>query len=125
MKYELFQVAKTLINPFGGEDDEDFDMEYLVNRNFQVGLLMIKEEEDLDTDDDLDESDLFYDASGDPPTELPTTVVKKPRPRKLFSLSLTKTLTKSLSLTSDMSPSMKAEENQTFSLMAIDELKAR
>ena len=30
------QVAKTLINPFGGEDDEDFDMEYLINRNFQV-----------------------------------------------------------------------------------------
>ena len=28
-------VAETLINPFG-EDDEDFDVNYLINRNFQL-----------------------------------------------------------------------------------------
>jgi len=43
-------VAETLINPFG-EDDEDFDVNYLINRNLQIGYLMVEgasEEEDLE-----------------------------------------------------------------------------
>ena len=31
------QVAETLLNPFG-DDDEDFDINYLIDRNLQVRL---------------------------------------------------------------------------------------
>ena len=31
-------VAETLINPFG-EDDEDFDVNYLINRKIQLALI--------------------------------------------------------------------------------------
>ena len=31
----VFQVAEQLINPFG-EDDDDFDMNWIVDRNLQV-----------------------------------------------------------------------------------------
>ena len=32
-----FQVAETLLNPFG-EDDDDFDTYYLIDRNLQVNI---------------------------------------------------------------------------------------
>ena len=31
----VLQVAETLLNPFG-DDDEDFDINYLIDRNLQV-----------------------------------------------------------------------------------------
>lgn len=31
----IVQVAETLLNPFG-DDDEDFDINYLIDRNLQV-----------------------------------------------------------------------------------------
>ena len=34
------KVAETLINPFG-EDDDDFDTNYLVDRNIQFAFLLI------------------------------------------------------------------------------------
>merc|ERR1712098_579842 len=51
------QVARTLINPFGGDDDEDFEMEYLIDRNFQVGNIMVKDNLDEDDDDEADDLD--------------------------------------------------------------------
>ena len=57
----MYLFARTLINPFGGDDDEDFEMEYLIDRNFQVGYIMIRSDPDDEVDpDDIDnESDEF------------------------------------------------------------------
>ena len=35
------KVAETLLNPFG-DDDEDFNVNYLIDRNLQVAKLLIK-----------------------------------------------------------------------------------
>jgi len=34
------KVAETLINPFG-EDDDDFEVNWLIDRNLQVGIILI------------------------------------------------------------------------------------
>ena len=62
------QVAKTLINPFGGDDDDDFEVEYFINRNYQVGFLMIKD--DIEDNNNDVESDLCDFGSDDPPVTL-------------------------------------------------------
>ena len=39
-----FQVAETLINPFG-EDDDDFELNRLIDRHCQVGYMIVEHEE--------------------------------------------------------------------------------
>ena len=39
------KVAETLINPFG-DDDDDFNMSYIVDRNFQLSYLMVEMDKD-------------------------------------------------------------------------------
>jgi hypothetical protein len=50
-------VAESLINPFG-EDDEDFDINYLINRNVQISYLMVEGTEYEDDLEDPYEKDL-------------------------------------------------------------------
>ena len=60
------QVAETLLNPFG-DDDEDFDINYLIDRNLQVSYLIV----DLaDTDLEM-ANDPFLEAGISVPEELP------------------------------------------------------
>ena len=69
------QVAKTLINPFGGDDDDDFEVEYFINRNYQVGFLMIKDDIE-DNNNDMD-SDLCDFGPGNPPVTLEKKMLKE------------------------------------------------
>ena len=39
-------VASVLLNPFG-EDDEDFDLNHIIDRNIQVGFMLVEEGEEL------------------------------------------------------------------------------
>ncbi|XP_053441021.1 bestrophin-2 isoform X2 [Nycticebus coucang] len=53
------QVAEQLINPFG-EDDDDFETNFLIDRNFQVSMLAVDEMYD---DLAMLEKDLYWDAA--------------------------------------------------------------
>ena len=62
------KVAETLINPFG-DDDDDFDLNYLVDRNFQLSYLMVE----LDRDKYVLEQDTY--GGKIPPAMLPHTAI--------------------------------------------------
>ena len=44
-------MAENLINPFGDGDD-DFDIRYIIDRNFQISYLMVNGEPDMELEDD-------------------------------------------------------------------------
>ena len=100
------QVAKTLINPCGGDDDEDFDMEYLMNRNFQVGFLMIK---DATEKEDLDSIELCKYDKEDPPL-----IVQ----RKSENLKRMSTMTEVFSKAG-------MEDLSNFKMVTMDEIKSK
>ena len=66
------KVAETLINPFG-EDDDDFDTNFLVDRNIQLCFLLIDQVGRFPPEP---EKDKFWDSSV--PSELPYTVASLP-----------------------------------------------
>ena len=103
------QVAKSLINPCGGEDDEDFDMEYLVNRNFQVGFLMIK---DTNEEVKLDAQDLCRYDKEDPPLILQ----RKSGDSRLKRASST---------TRDVFSKAGMEDLSNFKMVTMDEIKSK
>jgi hypothetical protein len=66
------KVAETLLNPFG-EDDDDFDTNFLVDRNIQLCFLLIDQVGRFPTEP---EKDKFWERSV--PTELPYTIASLP-----------------------------------------------
>ena len=66
------KVAETLLNPFG-EDDDDFDTNYLVDRNIQLCFLLIDQVGRFPPEP---EKDKFWENSV--PTELPYTIASLP-----------------------------------------------
>jgi len=61
------KVAETLLNPFG-DDDDDIDSNYIIDRNFQIGYFMVSTEDD----EEEPEEDTYGDSI--PPPTLPHTV---------------------------------------------------
>lgn len=101
------KVAETLLNPFG-DDDEDFDINYLIDRNLQVSYLIV----DLaDTDLEM-ANDPFLEAGISVPEELPYQTIPSSRNSSIRSIVKKK---HSVSLVS-IRNAMASAENGEFSI---------
>ena len=63
----LFKVAEQLINPFG-EDDDDFEMNWVIDRNLQISLIVA---DDMFNVYPQPEKDVYFDEAA--PDYLPYT----------------------------------------------------
>ncbi|KAM8972506.1 bestrophin-2a [Pelodytes ibericus] len=70
------KVAEQLINPFG-EDDDDFETNFLIDRNFQVSMLAVDE---MYLDIPLLEKDRYWDDSEPCPPYTAATLFQKHQP---------------------------------------------
>ena len=75
------KVAETLLNPFG-DDDEDFQINYLIDRNLQVSYMIV---DDADRDIEM-AADPFLEAGIDIPKELPYRNLKRSRTRVISQM---------------------------------------
>ena len=75
------KVAETLLNPFG-DDDEDFQINYLIDRNLQVSYMIV---DDADRDIEM-AADPFLEAGIDIPKELPYRNLKRSRTRVISQI---------------------------------------